>query len=76
MRAKPIENLGFQTLMVIEHFGRIAQFGVRIVACLVTRPYRFRRLMADVFDAGVLSLPVVCLSGAVVGEGNTCQYRP
>jgi phospholipid/cholesterol/gamma-HCH transport system permease protein len=53
--------------MVIEHFGRIAQFGVRIVACLVTRPYRFRRLMADVFDAGVLSLPVVCLSGAVVG---------
>ena len=67
MRAKPIENLGFQTLMVIEHFGRIAQFGVRIVACLVTRPYRFRRLMADVFDAGVLSLPVVCLSGAVVG---------
>jgi phospholipid/cholesterol/gamma-HCH transport system permease protein len=67
VRAKPIENLGFQTLMVIEHFGRIAQFGVRIVACLVTRPYRFRRLMADVFDAGVLSLPVVCLSGAVVG---------
>ncbi len=67
MKVNPIENLGFKALMVLEHFGRIAQFGVRIVACLVTRPFRFRRLMADVFDAGVLSLPVVCLSGAVVG---------
>jgi len=53
--------------MVLEHLGRIAQFGLRIVACLAVRPYRIRRLMADVFDAGVLSLPVVCLSGAVVG---------
>lgn len=67
MKAKPIENLGYQTLMVLEHLGRIASFGLRIVACLVTRPYRIRRLVADVFDAGVLSLPVVCLSGAVVG---------
>jgi phospholipid/cholesterol/gamma-HCH transport system permease protein len=31
------------------------------------RPFRIRRLLADVFDAGVLSLPVVCLSGVVVG---------
>jgi phospholipid/cholesterol/gamma-HCH transport system permease protein len=67
VKVKSIENLGFQTLMVLEHLGRIAQFGLRIVACLVMRPYRVRRLLADVFDAGVLSLPVVCLSGAVVG---------
>ncbi len=67
MRVRAIENLGFQTLMVLEHLGRISQFGVRIVACLVVRPYRIRRLLADVFDAGVLSLPVVCLSGVVVG---------
>jgi len=67
VRVRAIENLGFQTLMVLEHLGRISQFGVRIVACLVVRPYRIRRLLADVFDAGVLSLPVVCLSGVVVG---------
>ncbi len=48
MKAKSIENLGFQTLMVLEHFGRIAQFGLRIVVCLVRRPYRIRRLLADV----------------------------
>jgi phospholipid/cholesterol/gamma-HCH transport system permease protein len=67
LKVKAIETLGFQTLLVLEHLGRIAQFGLRIVACLMVRPYRFRRLLADVFDAGVLSLPVVCLSGTVVG---------
>ena len=67
MKVKPIENLGFQALMVLEHLGRMTQFGLRIVASLIVRPYRIRRFLADVFDAGVLSLPVVCLSGAVVG---------
>jgi phospholipid/cholesterol/gamma-HCH transport system permease protein len=63
----PVATLGFRSLQVLEHLGRIAQFGLRILACAATRPYRLRRLIADVYDAGVLSLPVVCLSGAVVG---------
>jgi phospholipid/cholesterol/gamma-HCH transport system permease protein len=67
VKLKPIENLGYRSLVVLEHLGRIAQFGLRIVVCLLVRPYRIRRLVADVYDAGVLSLPVVCLSGAVVG---------
>ena len=62
-----IENLGYRSLVVLEHLGQIAQFALRIVVCLLGRPYRIRRLVADVYDAGVLSLPVVCLSGAVVG---------
>jgi len=67
VKLKPIENLGFQALTVLEHLGRVTLFGLRIVASLMVRPYRVRRFLADVFDAGVLSLPVVCLSGAVVG---------
>jgi len=67
LRVKPIENLGYRSLVVLEHLGRIAQFGLRIVVCLLLPPYRIRRLLADVYDAGVLSLPVVCLSGSVVG---------
>jgi phospholipid/cholesterol/gamma-HCH transport system permease protein len=63
----PIENLGFRSLLVVEHLGRIARFALSIVLSLLVRPYRLRRLVNDVFDAGVLSLPVVCLSGAVVG---------
>lgn len=67
MRVAPIELLGFRSLQVLEHLGRVALFGGRIVLSLLTPPVRFRRLVADVFDAGVLSLPVVCLSGLVVG---------
>jgi phospholipid/cholesterol/gamma-HCH transport system permease protein len=67
VKLKPIENLGFRSLMVLGHLGRMAQFGLRIVTSLMAPPYRVRRFLADVFDAGVLSLPVVCLSGAVVG---------
>jgi len=67
LRVKPIENLGYRSLVVVEHFGRIATFGFWISISLLMRPYRIRRLIADVYDAGVLSLPVVCLSGAVVG---------
>jgi phospholipid/cholesterol/gamma-HCH transport system permease protein len=67
VRASPIQNLGFWTLQVAEHFGRITRFGFRISLALLTRPYRIRRLSTDMFDAGVLSLPVVCLSGVVIG---------
>jgi phospholipid/cholesterol/gamma-HCH transport system permease protein len=67
VKLKTIENLGYQSLVVLDHLGRVAQFALRIVVCLLGRPYRIRRLLADVYDAGVLSLPVVCLSGAVVG---------
>lgn len=67
MSMAPIQSLGFRSLMVVHHMGRIAMFGSKVVIALLLRPYRVARLIADMFDAGVLSLPVVCLSGAVVG---------
>ena len=67
MKVAPIKNLGFRSLQVLEHLGQIARFALSIVSSLLVRPYRIRRLVNDIYDAGVLSLPVVCLSGAVVG---------
>jgi phospholipid/cholesterol/gamma-HCH transport system permease protein len=67
MRSIPIENLGFWGLQLVEDLGRISRFGFRVVSAVFSRPFRFRRLSGDVFDAGVLSLPVVCLSGFVIG---------
>jgi phospholipid/cholesterol/gamma-HCH transport system permease protein len=67
VRIAPIELLGFRSLLLLEHLGQAALFGMRIVFSLLAPPLRFRRLVIDVFDAGVLSLPVVCLSGFVVG---------
>ena len=67
MRATAIENLGFWSLQAVSNVGRIARFGFSVAAALLSHPFRLRRLSSDVFDAGVLSLPVVCLSGVVIG---------
>jgi phospholipid/cholesterol/gamma-HCH transport system permease protein len=56
-----------KALGLVEHLGRIALFVGRVARAAVLPPYRNRRLVNDVFDAGVLSLAIVCASGAVVG---------
>jgi len=63
----PVESLGSRSLRVVDHLGRIAGFGANVCSALLRSPYRVRRLIDDVFDSGVKSLPVICLSGMVVG---------
>ena len=67
MRTAGVQFLGFRSLQAVEGFGKISRFGLRVVAALFSHPFRLRRLLGDIFDVGVLSLPVVCLSGAVIG---------
>jgi phospholipid/cholesterol/gamma-HCH transport system permease protein len=66
-RANAVATLGFRTLGLVHHLGRMALFVVHIGSVAVRRPSRFRRLVNEVFDTGVLSLAIVCLSGATVG---------
>jgi phospholipid/cholesterol/gamma-HCH transport system permease protein len=67
MTAPAIETLGLRTIGFVYHLGCIAFFVGEILVSSVRPPLRFRRLVAAVFDAGVLSLAIVCLSGATVG---------
>ena len=67
MRAAPIESLGLSTASLVEHLGRIAIFVGRIGMATLRPPLRWRRFVNEVFDVGVLSLAIVCLSGFVVG---------
>ena len=67
MRVAPIEGLGFRTVNLVTHLGRIAAFVGEICLHSVRPPWRVRRLVGEVFDVGVLSLAIVCLSGATVG---------
>jgi phospholipid/cholesterol/gamma-HCH transport system permease protein len=67
MSAAGVQHLGLWSLQAVESFGRITRFGLCVLAAVFSRPFRLRRLAADIFDVGVLSLPVVCLSGAVIG---------
>jgi phospholipid/cholesterol/gamma-HCH transport system permease protein len=63
----PVQVLGGRALDGVGEFGRIAWFGGQVVAALAHRPLRARRLIDEVFNTGVLSIAIVCTSGAAVG---------
>jgi phospholipid/cholesterol/gamma-HCH transport system permease protein len=67
MRIAPIEALGLRTLDAVQKLGALAILANRIVRAAVTGPRRFRRYVDELFDTGVRSLAIVCLSGATVG---------
>ncbi len=67
MRAPAIESLGLGSLRAVLDLGRFGRFAARVLRTVSRPPLRFRRLVAATFDSGVESLPVICLSGAVVG---------
>ena len=62
-----LQRVGRSALEGIEQLGRIARFsGVVSLACL-SLPIRIRRICDEFYDAGVLSLTIVCTSALVVG---------
>lgn len=62
-----IRALGAQLTGLIEGMGRIAIFGGGIARATLTPPVRWRALVRSVYDAGVLSVALVCMSGWTVG---------
>ena len=62
-----VQGLGFRTLMLVVHLGRLGVFVGRLARVSLLPPSRIRRFINEIFDVGVLSLPIVCLSGATVG---------
>jgi len=62
-----IEGLGLRAVRFVHHLGSLSLFAGQILATRVAPPFRLRRLVDATFDIGVLSLAVVCASGATVG---------
>jgi phospholipid/cholesterol/gamma-HCH transport system permease protein len=62
-----VEGLGLRSLELVEQLGRLAIFCGAIARALSAPPLRLRRIVNEVFDSGVLSLAIVCLSGVTVG---------
>lgn len=62
-----IQSLGLAVLTAVRHFGSIALFALSIVRALVTPPIRVRSFVDEVFNLGVLSLVIICVSGLAVG---------
>jgi phospholipid/cholesterol/gamma-HCH transport system permease protein len=62
-----IERLGFTSLAFVEQLGALAIFVGHVLLSAMLPRYRMRRFLAEIFDVGVLSLSIVCLSGFAVG---------
>ncbi len=62
-----VEKLGGRTIAGISRLGQFTTFAGVLLDCLITRPFRGRRLIDEVYTIGVLSLVIVCISGGAVG---------
>jgi phospholipid/cholesterol/gamma-HCH transport system permease protein len=62
-----IRRLGLRSLAVVAEHGRMAIFGGGLVRAMFVPPVRFGRVVQEVFDVGVLSLVIICISGGAVG---------
>lgn len=62
-----VRSLGVTTVDHVVGLGRATLFGSRIVAALFRRPSRFGFFVRALYDAGVLSVALIALSGFTVG---------
>jgi phospholipid/cholesterol/gamma-HCH transport system permease protein len=67
MRLPAVERLGFKSGQLVEGLGGLAVFTFGVLRAAFVPPFRLRRFINEVFDVGVLSLSIVCLSGFAVG---------
>jgi phospholipid/cholesterol/gamma-HCH transport system permease protein len=63
----PIENLGRRGERFVTEIGALWRFTTRVVRSAFRRPFRTRRLLDELHDVGVRSLPVIGVSGIAVG---------
>lgn len=62
-----VEALGRGALGCVASLGAMARFTGHIARVMVSRPWRLRSLVTQTYDAGVLSLLIVCAAGLTVG---------
>ncbi len=62
-----VRELGSRSTSMVESLGRITGFGGAILSSLVMPPTRFGFFVRALYDAGVLSVALIALSGFTVG---------
>jgi phospholipid/cholesterol/gamma-HCH transport system permease protein len=62
-----VESLGAASVRWTATLGQLGVFGSLLVRAMLARPFRLRRVLDEVWSVGVLSLAIVCVSGAAVG---------
>jgi phospholipid/cholesterol/gamma-HCH transport system permease protein len=67
MTYSPLPRLGAGTLRLMLHLGRLGVFAGDVTVQALRPPFRLRRLLDELYNVGVLSLGIICVSGAAVG---------
>jgi phospholipid/cholesterol/gamma-HCH transport system permease protein len=62
-----VRALGRRALAATDDLGSMGVFALWVVRCAVTPPIRGRRFVEELYNQGVLSLVIVCVSGLAVG---------
>ncbi len=62
-----IRELGYRALAIAAQLGQMLLFSLLVARAFVLPPLRARRYLEEVFNLGVLSLVIVCVSGVAVG---------
>lgn len=62
-----VRGVGARSIAIVRDLGRFGLFTLQLVAAGLRPPWRGRRLVRELYDSGVLSLVIVCISGVAVG---------
>lgn len=62
-----VRQIGSTTSGLVQGLGRIGNFALALIAALPKPPTRFGFFIRALYDAGVLSVALICLSGFTVG---------
>ncbi|GIW41404.1 MAG: ABC transporter permease [Candidatus Binatia bacterium] len=62
-----LRSIGAAAVRFTQELGAMAFFAAEILLAVVTPPVRIRPFLDELYKLGVLSLLIICLSGAVVG---------
>ena len=67
MNAMPVQRLGRFLVRTVVTLGRFSVFSLQVASTSRHLPRRVRRLMDELYQIGVRSLAIVCVSGIFVG---------
>jgi phospholipid/cholesterol/gamma-HCH transport system permease protein len=62
-----VRGVGARSIGIVRDLGRFGLFTLQLVVAGLRPPWRGRRLVRELYDSGVLSLVIVCISGVAVG---------
>jgi phospholipid/cholesterol/gamma-HCH transport system permease protein len=65
--AGAVRSVGAGSIHAVRDLGRFTLFALALVGAGAKPPWRGRRFVRELYDTGVLSLIIVCISGVAVG---------